>query len=527
MTRDFHLPGRSPVYAAEGMVATSHPLASVVALETLRAGGTAADAAVTAVAALGVLEPQMTGIGGDCFCLVAKPGAPVWGYNGCGRSGAAARAETLLAQGLTAIDADSVHAVTVPGAVEAWDAILKVHGRLGLDRALAPAIRFAEQGAPVAPRVAYDWGIFADGLKRDAGAARHFLRNGRAPAAGDIMKFPALAATLRAIAAGGPKAFYQGAAAEDIVATLGPRGSFLTAEDFARHHGDVTTPITTNYRGLDVVELPPNGQGLVALLILNILEGFDLAALDPAGAERLHIQLEAARLAYAVRDTHIADPAAMRVSVPALLDKAFARGLAARIDRNKRVPLPLAPTPGSDTVLVTVVDRDRTAVTLINSVFREFGVRIATEKTGILLHNRGSGFVVDPAHPNAIGPSKRPLHTLIPALAMRDGRCELSFGVMGAAYQAMGHAQFVVNTIDYGMDLQTALEHPRFFIAGAAIEVERGVSPAAIAGLAARGHDVRLRPLPFGGGQAIRIDWERGVLIGASDHRKDGCALGY
>lgn len=525
--RDFHLPGRSPVFATEGMVASSHPLASVTALETLRAGGTAADAAVAAVAALGVLEPQMTGIGGDCFCLVAKPGAPIWGYNGCGRAGAGASAEALLAQGVNEITADSVHAVTVPGAVEAWDAILRAHGRFGLDRALQPAIRFAEQGTPVAPRVAYDWSLFADALTRDPGAARHFLRNGRAPGAGDIMTYPALAATLRAVAANGPKAFYEGPAAAEIVATLASRGSFLTRDDFARHHGDVTTPISTDYRALDIVELPPNGQGLVALLILNILERFDLAALDPGSPERLHLQLEAARLAYAVRDTHIADPAHMRVPVPALLDKAFARALAERIDLRKRVPLPPAPTPGTHTVLVSVVDRDRTAVTLINSVFREFGVRIATESTGVLLHNRGSGFVVDPAHPNAIGPSKRPLHTLIPALAMRDGRCEISFGVMGAAYQAMGHAQFVVNTMDYRMDLQEALEYPRFFFAGETIEVERGVAPAAVAGLRERGHEVKLRPLPLGGGQAIRIDWERGVLIGASDHRKDGCALGY
>ena len=527
LMRDFHLPGRSPVYAAEGMVATSHPLASVTALETLRAGGTAADAAVTAVAALGVLEPQMTGIGGDCFCLIAKPGQPLWGYNGSGRAGAAARAETLLAQGITAIEPESVHAVTVPGAIEAWNAVLTSHGRFGLDRALAPAIRFAEAGAPVAPRVAYDWSLFADMLRRDPGAARHFLLNGRAPVAGDIMRYPALAATLRAVAAGGPKAFYEGAPAEDIVATLGARGSFLKAEDFARHRGEVATPISANYRGLDVVELPPNGQGLVALLILNILERFDLAKLDPSGAERVHIQLEAARLAYAVRDTHVADPAFMPMPVPALLDKAFARSLADRIDRRKRVPVPPAPAPGSHTVLVTVVDRDRTAVTLINSLFHEFGVGIATEKTGVLLHNRGRGFVVDPGHPNSIGPSKRPLHTLVPALGMRNGRCELAFGVMGGHYQAMGHAQVIANMIDWGMDLQEALEHPRFFFAGETTEVERGVSKAAIDGLTERGHDVKLRPLPFGGGQAIRIDWERGVLIGASDHRKDGVAIGY
>jgi gamma-glutamyltranspeptidase/glutathione hydrolase len=527
MTRDFHLPGRSPVYAADGMVATSHPLASVAALETLRAGGTAADAAVTAVAALSVLEPQMTGIGGDCFCLVSKAGAPLWGYNGSGRSGAAARAEPLLTQGIKAIAADSIHSVTVPGAVEAWDTILRTHGRFGLDRALAPAIRYAEEGAPVAPRVAFDWETAVERLKRDPGATKHFLVGGRAPAEGDRMRNPALAATLRAIAAGGPKAFYQGEPAADIVATLKPHGSFLAVEDFARHHGEVAEPIVSNYRGLDVVELPPNGQGLAALVLLNILERFDLASLDPTGAERLHIELEAARLAYAVRDTHIADPAFMRMSVPALLDKAFARSLADRIDRNKRVALPPAPAPGSHTVLVSVVDRDRTAVSMINSLFATFGVGIATEKTGIMLHNRGHGFVVDRDHPNSFGPSKRPMHTIIPALAMRDGRCDLAFGVMGGHYQSVGHAHVVSNLVDYGMDPQSALENPRVFFLGEKTEIERGVPPAAVEGLKARGHDVIIRPAPLGGGQMIRIDWERGVLIGASDHRKDGLALGY
>ena len=526
MTRDFQLPGRSPVYAADGMVATSHPLASVAALETLRAGGTAADAAVTAVAALCVLEPQMTGIGGDCFCLVSKAGAPLWGYNGSGRSGAAARAEPLVAQGMTAVAADSIHSVTVPGAVEAWDVILRTHGRFGLDRALAPAIRYAEEGAPVAPRVAFDWEGAVERLKRDPGATRHFLVDGRAPAVGDRMKNPALAATLRAIASGGPKAFYQGEPAADIVATVKPRGSFLAVDDFARHRGEVAEPISSNYRGLDVVELPPNGQGLAALVLLNILERFDLAALDPSGAERLHIELEAARLAYAVRDTHIADPAFMRMSVPALLDKGFARSLADRIDRKRRVALPPAPAPGSHTVLVSVVDRDRTAVSMINSLFATFGVGIATEKTGIMLHNRGHGFVVERDHPNSFGPAKRPMHTIIPALGMRGDRCELAFGVMGGHYQSVGHAHVVSNLVDYGMDLQAALESPRVFFLGDKTEIERGIPPAAVAGLKARGHDVVIRPAPLGGGQMIRIDWERGVLIGASDHRKDGCALG-
>jgi gamma-glutamyltranspeptidase/glutathione hydrolase len=527
MHRDFHLPGRSAVIAGEGMAATSHPLAAIAATDTLRAGGTAADAAVTAVAMLSVLEPHMTGIGGDCFCLVAKPAQPVWGYNGSGRSGAAARSEILLEQGIRAIGPDSIHAVTVPGAVEAWAAILHAHGRFGLDRALAPAIRRAREGAPVAPRVAYDWTMATERLSADPGGKRHFLPGGRAPAAGDKVPFPALAASLELIAEQGPRAFYQGPIGEDIAATIAARGSFIDIADFAAHCGEEVEPITANYRGLDVVELPPNGQGLAALVLLNILENFDLAGLDPVGAERFHIALEAGRLAYAVRDTHIADPATMRTSSAALLDKSFARTLAEKIDPARRVPLPRAPAPRGDTVLVTVVDRDRMAVSMINSLFGSFGVGVATEKTGIMLHNRGWGFVVDPAHPNTIGPRKRPMHTIIPALAMQDGRCEMTFGVMGGGYQAMGHAHFVSNLVDYGMDVQAALDLPRVFFEGDTSQLEHGVRPATAEGLKARGHDVMLRSLPLGGGQAIRIDWQRGVLIGGSDPRKDGSAIGY
>jgi gamma-glutamyltranspeptidase / glutathione hydrolase len=526
MFRDFHSPGRSPVMACEGMAASSHPLASEIAIATLRAGGTAADAAVAAVAVLGVVEPHMTGIGGDCFCLVAKPGAPLWGYNGSGRSAAAARPEVLIAQGMSAIGFESVHAVTVPGAVDAWEAVLAAHGRFGLDRALAPAILYAERGFPVAPRVARDWGSLAERLRADPGAARHYLVDGRAPLPGDIVRFPALAATLKSIAARGPRAFYEDAAA-DIVETLAARGSWLAREDFARHRGEAATPIASNYRGLDVVELPPNGQGLAALVLLNILECFDLASLDPDGPERLHIALEAARLAYGVRNAHVADPGHLRVAVDVLIDKGFARDLAARIDRSTRVPLPPAPAPAGNTVYVTVVDRDRTAVSIINSLYSQFGCGIATEKTGIMLHNRGSCFVIDPSHANAFGPAKRPMSTLIPALAMRNGRCELSFGVMGAAYQAMGHAHVITNLVDFGMDLQAAIDDPRVFFAGETTLVERGVPPASIRGLEQRGHRVEFCPMPLGGGQAVAIDWRRGLLIGASDPRKDGCAIGY
>ena len=528
MSRDFQLPGRSPVIACDGMAATSHPLASLAAVEALRAGGTAADAAVAAVAVLCVVEPHMTGIGGDCFCMLHVPGKPVWGYNGSGRAGARASLDALIAQGIRSIASHSIHAVTVPGAIDAWAAILNAHGRFSLSRALDPAIRYAESGFPVASRVAWDWAWEIDKLRADTGATRHFLFQGGAPAEGDIVRLPALAQTLATIAENGPRAFYEGPIADEIVATIAARGSFLTAEDFVRHRGEVVAPIATNYRGLDVLELPPNSQGLTALVLLNILERFDLATLDPLGPERFHLALEAARLAYAVRDTHVADPDFMRAAVPTLLDKHFAAGLAGRINPARRVPWLSAASPAdSDTVYVAVVDRDRMAVSLINTLYSHFGVGICTEETGIMLTNRGACFIVDADHPNAFGPSKRPMHTIIPALAFRAGRCELSFGVMGAHYQPMGHAQIVTNITDHAMDVQAAIDAPRAFFEGPTSVVERGLPRASVEGLLARGHEVAFAPSPWGGAQAVRIDWKRGVLIGGSDPRKDGCALGY
>jgi gamma-glutamyltranspeptidase / glutathione hydrolase len=527
MTRDFQLPGRSPVIACDGMAATSHPLATLAAVDTLRAGGSAADAAVAAVATLCVVEPHMTGIGGDCFCLVSEPGKPVWGYNGSGRAGAKASDTALRAKGINEIGMTSVHAVTVPGAVDAWEAVLKAHGRFGLDRALAPAIRYAEDGFPVAARVAWDWNKHVVRLKVDPGASKHYLFNDGAPKEGDVVRFPALAKTLKTIAAKGARAFYEGEIAEDMAATVAARGSFLTAGDFARHRGDAVEPISTVYRGLQLVEIPPNGQGLTALVMLNILENFDVAVLDPLGPERFHLVLEAARLGFAVRDTHIADEAHMRTPTASLLDKAFAKKLAAHIDMKRRAKLPTAPTPGSNTVYLSVVDRDRMAVSFINSLFSSFGVGICTENSGIMLTNRGACFTMEPDHPNTFGPNKRPMHTIIPALAMRNGRCDMSFGVMGAHYQPMGHVQIVLNMLDYGMDVQQAIDAPRFFFEDEQTIVERGTPAAAIEGLKARGHDVVIAPSPWGGGQTIKIDWDRGVLIGGSEPRKDGCALGY
>ena len=424
---------------------------------------------------------------------MAEEGKPVWGYNGCGRSGAKASTEMLLGQGLRAIEPTSPHAVNVPGAIEAWGALLKERGSFELDRVLAPAIRYAEHGFPVASRIAADWKGLVAKLGNSPGAARHYLPGGRAPEEGDVVKLPALAATLKAIAKEGPSAFYEGPIAQDMVATLAERGSVLSAEDFASHRGEVVTPISTRYRGVDLVEIPPNTQGLTALVTLNVLENFDLPALEPLGADRFHLMLEAARLGYAVRDTHIAEPSRMRVETAALNGKAFAKTLAAKLDRSRRVPLPAAPTPGSDTVYLTVVDRDRRAVSIINSLYSAFGTAICTEKTGIMFNNRGSGFVLDPGHPNTLGPSQRPMHTIIPALAMRDGRCDVSFGVMGAHYQPMGHVQMVLNLYDYGMDIQSAIDAPRAFFEGDATVVERGMPAATVEGLQARGQGLLRR----------------------------------
>jgi gamma-glutamyltranspeptidase/glutathione hydrolase len=526
MARDFQLPGRSQVIACNGMAATSHPLASLAAIDVLREGGNAADAAVTACAVLCVVEPHMTGVGGDCFVMLAKPGQAPWGYNGSGRAASKASAEGLRAQGASEIGT-SIHAVTVPGAVEAWEATLKAHGTIGLDRALRPAIGYAENGFPIAARVAFDWARFVARLKTDPGTAKHYLFNGTSPKEGDVIRLPALAKTLKAVAAKGARAIYQGEIADDMAATLAAHGSLITADDIAAHKGEVARPIGSNYRGLDVLELPPNGQGLTALVMLNILETFDMKSLAALGPERFHLMLEAARIGYAVRDTHVADPKAMTIDVAKLLDKTWARTLAAKIDPARRADLPKMPTPGDETTFISIVDKDRMAVSFINTLYSNFGHGLCTEKTGIIFTNRGACFTLEPNHPNEFGPSKRPMHTIIPALAMRDNRVAYAFGVMGAHYQPMGHVQIILNLIDYGMDVQQAIEAPRAFFVGEDSAIERGMPAATIEGLKKRGHRVTTPDVPWGGAQVINIDWDRGVLIAGSESRKDGCALGY
>jgi gamma-glutamyltranspeptidase/glutathione hydrolase len=526
--RDFQLPGRSTAVAENGMAATSHPLATLTALDVLRRGGNALDAAIAAVAIQGVVEPAMTGIGGDCFCLIGRAGAPVVAFNGSGRAPAAAGPERLRASGVDALEG-TVHAVTVPGAVDGWSRLLDAHGTRGLDELLQPAIRAAEDGFRVTPRVAFDWAHGGEVLRRSEAARAIYLPGDRPPVVGQKVTMPALAMTLRAIAARGREAFYEGELAAAMVGFLASQGGLHTREDLAATRGAFVDPISTSYRGLEVVECPPNGQGIIALLMLNILERFELAGLDPDGAERLHLEAEAGRLAFRERDAWLADPEHAEVPIRRLLDKAYAAELAGLIEPGRamaeRLPTLLPEHP--DTVFLTVLDRDRTVVSFINSIFDGFGSGLVCPRTGVLFHSRGRSFSLDPAHPNCIAPGKRPMHTIIPALALDDGRPTIGFGVMGGHYQPVGQAHVLTGVLDFHLDPQAALDAPRCFVLGGEAQVERGVPAAAAEGLRRRGHRVVAAPKPLGGGQMIVVDHERGVLLGGSDPRKDGLALGY
>lgn len=524
--RAFDRPGRSAAYGSRGMAATSAPLATLAAVDCLRAGGNAVDAAVTASAVLCVAEPAMTGIGGDCFALIGTPDGKVLGLNGSGRSSAGADAGWLKASGLEKIATHSIHAVTVPGAIDAWDQLLKQHGTMDLYEALQPAIRMAEQGVPVTPRVAYDWPDAEALLAADAGGRRHYLKDGRSPRIGETMAYPALGDTLRLLARDGRDAFYEGAIAADIVGTLRPMGSLLTAADLASHTSTWVKPISTEFAGHDILEIPPSGQGLTALIALNILAVTGIRRHAPDSAERHHLEIEAMKLAWELRNRHIADPEFASVPVEDLLSKKMTSRLASTIDMNKALDIETI-MRRSDTVYLTVVDKKRLAVSFINSIHSDFGSGIVTPKTGIALQNRGAGFVTDPRHPNCIGPAKRPLHTIIPAMVRKDGAIEMSYGVMGGDYQPMGHMTVAVNRYIYGMDPQEAIDWPRYFPRQRKVLVESGVSEAARAGLLARGHDLMAAPVPLGGGQAIAIDRQHGMLVGGSDPRKDGFALGY
>ena len=526
--RDFSVPGKSVAVARTSMVATSHPQATLAALDVLRAGGNAVDAAIAAVALQCVIDPHMTGIGGDCFALYAPKGKDPIALNGSGRAPRGATLDKLRSLGLSAIPEGSPHAVTIPGAVDAWCRLSNAYGRLGLPTSLRPAIAAAEEGFLVTPRVSHDFAKFGHRLSPYPDAVEQYLPRGQAPAIGAQMSNPVLADTLRRVAEHGRGGFYEGPVAEDIVATLRSLGGLHSVEDFAAHASFETQPIAAKYRDFEILECPPNGQGLAALIIARILDGFDLSSPAFSQADRIHLLAEATKAAYRLRDLYIADPAAMTHSVDELLAEPFVSQLRARITMDRASEAEAFDIPiHRDTVYVAVVDADGNAISLINSLFFPFGSGIYAKKSGVLLQNRGTGFSLTPGHDNAIGPSKLPFHTIIPGLLRRNGQSIMAFGVMGGQYQATGHIHFLSQILDRGLDIQQASDQPRSFYTQGAIQLETTIPEAVKADLEARGHRTTYTQLPLGGCQAIWIDSDRGILWGASDHRKDGIALGY
>ena len=536
---------RSVVMARNGVIATSQPLATAAGLRVLQSGGNAIDAAVTAAAVLSVVEPTMNGPGGDLFAMVySAKDHKVHGLNASGRAPAAATIEEFKRRGLQRIPLRGELSVSVPGVVDGWNELLTAYGSRTLQQALDPAIRYARDGYAVSEIIASQWKEVEGVLARDEYAAKTFLINGKAPAPGDIFRNPALAASLEQIARGGRDVFYKGAIAKAIADDMRRRNGLITLQDLAAHHADWVEPISTTYRGYRVLELPPNTQGVSALEMLNIVEGYDLKSLGHNSAAYLHTLVEAKKIAFADRGTWIGDPASTPpAAIERMLSKDYAATRRKEIDPGKAAgeygykPLALEgrETPGrggdpagrGDTVYLTAADADGNVISLIQSLFEAFGSGIVAGNTGIVLHDRGNLFSLTPGHPNQIAPGKRPFHTLIPGMVMKDGVPWVSFGVMGGDMQAQGHAQVLANLIDFGMNIQDAGEAPRFRDSGNGLALESAFTAEARDGLTARGHHIISGRDIFGGFQGIMIDPKTHVLMAGSDPRKDGMAAGW
>ena len=530
---------RSFAVGKHGMIATSQTLASAAGLKVLQDGGNAIDAAVTAAAVLAVVEPSMNGIGGDLFAIVSDAKTKkLHGLDASGRSAYTATPEEFAKRGLKQVPGGGPLSVDVPGVVEGWSQLLSRFGTIEMSKALEPAIRYARDGFPVAEIMADDWNDAAKRLSQDPAAARTFLPNGQAPKAGEMFANPRLANTLEQIAKGGRDAFYKGPIARAIIADMRARNGLLDERDFSSHTADWVETISTNYRGYDVHEMPPSTQGFVALEMLNILEGFDIKAMGHNTADYLHVVTEAKKIAFADRAAYLAEREAMAKDVmKTLLSKEYAAGRRKEIDMSKTGTYRPGTLPGvtldyygddlGDTIYMTAADGDGNVISLIQSLFASFGAGIVAGDTGITLHNRGSGFNLVQGHPNQIGPHKRPLHTLVPAMIVKDGKPWVSFGVMGGDNQAQAHAQVAMNLIDFGMNIQEAGEAARMRHGGAALSLESGIGAEVRKALAARGHEIRDGRGAMGGFQGILIDPRSGVLMGGSDPRKDGLAIGW
>lgn len=526
--------GRSMLITTGGIVASEHPLASQAAAQILASGGNAIDAAITANACMGVLSPMQCGMGGDLFAIVyeAKTGE-IHGLNASGWSAAALTAEYLRKQGQTAMPTTGPHVVTVPGCVSGWEHLQKKFARKRLSELLAPAIALAEEGAPVPEIIGGYWRSEEKKLRKEPSTAAVFLPNERAPAVGEVFRNPDMAWSLRQVASHGAKAFYNGSIAQRIVDYLHAKGSVLTVEDFSEFSAEWVDPIFTTYRGWTVYELPPNGQGIAALSMLNILENFPMREWGHNSSNALHTMIEAKKLAYADMLRYVGDQRFSKVPAPEMLSKKHARNRARLIDPGKancNVEASRNFDPGPDTTYLCVVDKDGNMVSLIQSVYHSFGSGLVAPGTGFALQNRGALFTLEPGHPNLLDGHKRPVHTIIPAF-MEKGDTRIAFGIMGGWNQSQAHAQFVANVVDYGMNIQRALEAPRFTkgtFEGCDVKLEGRVSQAVIDDLKQRGHQLTVtQPLhsDMGCGQAVLRNFSTRVNFGASDPRKDGAAI--
>jgi len=511
------------------MVATSQPASTLAAVEILREGGNAIDAAIAASAVQAVVEPHSTGIGGDCFALLALDGTDeIIALNGSGQAPQAATIEKYQELGLNAIPVDSPHSVTIPGAVDAWIRLLTDYGTMSLDKVLESAIKCAEEGYAVHPRSAHSWVKSSEKLRANPTATRIFLPKGSSPKPGQLFFQPELSKTLQKIAKEGRDGFYRGEIAQNLVDYLGSLGGLHSIDDLATQACDYIDPITASYREHEVHQCPPNGQGIAVLIMLGILEQFDLSDFASISVERIHLESEATRLAYQILEQTICDPKSKQIPIDYLLSSEHCRQLSQRISLESRMTdVPDSSPVHPETIYLSVVDKDRNAISLINSVCFAFGSGLVEPKSGVLLQNRGSAFSLDPEHPNVIAPRKRPRHTIIPGFVTKNNQALMPFGVMGGQFQPVGQVHVLTNILDYGMDVQEALDGGRSFCFGGLLELERTIPEDVADGLSALGHNVGYAENPLGSGQAIWIDYDQGTLVGASDHRKDGLALGF
>jgi len=536
---------RSEVYAPHAMAATSQPLVTQIALDIMKKGGSALDAAIAADAALGLMEPTGSGMGGDLFAIVWDPKThKLYGYNGSGRSPKSLTLAEFQKRRLTAIPPYGPLPVTVPGAVDAWFALHDKFGKLSIKDDLAPAIRYAREGFPVSEVIAYYWSASVPRLSKYPGFSEQFTRDGRGPRTGELWTRPTLANTLQKIADGGRDAFYKGDIAHTIDAYFKANDGYLSYEDLAAHHGEWVDPVSTNYRGYDLWELPPNGQGIAALQIMNLLEGYDLKQYGFGSPEHVHLFVEAKKLAFADRARFYADPDFYKTPVAELISKQYADQRRKLIDMDKAARTVAPGTPKvldeGDTIYLTTADANGMMVSLIQSNYRGMGSGMAPPGLGFIFQDRGQQFVLQAGHPNAFAPGKRPFHTIIPAFVTKAGKPWLSFGVMGGAMQPQGHAQILMNLIDFGMNLQEAGDAPRIqhdgstepeaqfaqMTDGGEVDLESGFSYETVRALMRKGHSVRFSDGPYGGYQAIMVN-PQGGYIGASESRKDGQAAGY